>query len=267
MQEMIAHCTAKGLDKAVGNAVAFYASPETGLAFPSNETLMKDWGFSERRIQIALRRLEAGGALRRQPQLETFDRRRVYLVADRQLSLLGEETGAPGAPVSTRAPARLARAGSDVVEPKEPKDPPNPPASGGEPLPACSPGVVAAQGAAVARGRRRRRRAAFRDAHSTASEPCPLQDAFGNVDGALTEAWGVLLPRISEVLGEQNVAVWLHRAHPHRFEGDTLVVGLVPESAGWARDRFGRAIALAADRPVTLVGCELIGRPKGGKQP
>lgn len=254
MQEMIEQSKATGSALTVALAVAFYANPESGLAWPSDQTLMDEWGLSEATIRRGLRAGERLGHLVREPALESFERRRVYRVGSGQLSLL---EGDRQTPVSALTPVSLACAGSDGVEPKgEPKTPPDPPLKGGELSSRSSLllSTAAAHGVGGARRRRRARRAAMRSGF--ASEPCPLQDDGALEAQDLARLWAGLAAGLREHLGLEQWEVWFTGAHPHRLDGEVLVLGMDPVHAAWVRERFGRAIALACERPLALVGCE-----------
>jgi hypothetical protein len=248
------------MERAVGAAVAYYANRESGLAFPSNECLMREWGLSERTIQRGLRSLEDRGLLRRVPEFESPQRPRVYLVGSGQLSILddpgqGAKALAPASwrPSACHPPATRAR----VEGTEELNSTPQPP-KGGTPellegLQQSGHALSAVQGAAVARRRRRRRRPD--EQGSVASEPCPRQHSDAESDPELEALWAELDARLRERFG-QLWEVWGHGAHPHRRDDDAVVVAFHPATVGWVHARFVPVLAQAAGAGLQVVGCE-----------
>lgn len=264
MQAMLRTSQAKGLDRAVIAAVASYANAETGLAFPSNDLLMREWGFSERRIQTALRNLEELGELRRQPQEESFQRRRVYIVGSGQLSILdvGAELRAPTSvrphdmPAPAQMPSRVKGTGNQTTAPQ-------PPASGGEraqtsslvPTSTQSPRVTARLERVAASRRRRRRRRDDDGASFASGQSCPLGEIADSDELALlAEQWARIGERLQELIGAPVFEVWFAGAHLHAA-GDALELGVSPHTLQWVHRRFALPLQRAVDRPLELVGC------------
>lgn len=265
MRAMLEHSQTQGMNRTVAMAVAFYANVDTGLSYPSNELLEREWGLSERSVQRALRRLEELGELRRQPQLESVARRRVYLVGSGQMSILdaAEEVGAkPGRQASWRAPdcqtpATHARV-EGTVEPLTAPPPTPPTASGGHPLlsdtsrPDSTPASRTALQEVAARRRRPRRRASS----VPASEPCPSDSAANGMAQRLAAEWEPVLARLREQLGPDLFDVWFGETHPHALDDGVLVVGASAAQASWNQGRYGRIVGEAAGQPVRFVACE-----------
>lgn len=264
MQAMLDHSRAEGLARTVGLVIALRAEPDTNLAWPSNEDLMR-WGFSERTIQNALRKLEQLGELVRRTELQSVQRRRVYLVRPpAQMSLLDSAT-VPRAPVVQVAPGAVqlaptrARGRNDRKE-RNDNTPPTPPRGGLleelHPSLEGSPRVTPGSERAAARRRRRRRERAHLAV--LASGDCPLNRLAASAATdleLLTAGWQQVASQFREQFQTvERADAWLAGAHPHQI-GHVLELGVSPDTIAWLRDRYGRALQQAARMPVRLVAC------------
>jgi hypothetical protein len=78
----------------------------------------------------------------------------------------------------------------------------------------------------------------------------------------LAEVWDPIAERLhgwftdSEGLTDPTWMHWLRPLHPHRVEGGVLIVACPGRSMGWVRERFGRLVERAAEKPVRFVGCD-----------
>jgi hypothetical protein len=267
MRAVIEQSNAKDMAKAVAIAIASYPAPGTNIAFPSNQTLMCEWGFSERTVQRALRKLEALGELQRQVHLESGRRPRVYLIAPgfrRQLELDhgrqsecdARQTGAM-TPVTSCAPAY------EGVEGLREQPPRNPPADAGgwahEQTSVVEPITVAAlpERRRETQARRARRRRRMIGAAPLAPDPCPLAQTDGAELAALKALWDPLAQALRSHLGESMAEIWFigAGAHLHPATGAALELGVPASTATWVSKRFGSHLERAAGRPVTCVPC------------
>lgn len=271
---VIRHSRTGGRGRQALLAMAYYVRTGERLAFPSNDRVTGELGLPERTLQLGLRDCEELGELQRQPQLEDYQRRRVYALDPtfrRQVSLpgLGEVGAEPGAGrhAPAYAPAPHARGGKEPVEPENNKvvTPPTPQggsaetSSSGE-ITGPTPRAPLAQRAAARRDRRRRRRQEL-DAPvlPPASGSCPL----GHCAGALSEAtdqatreWENVERQLRERLGD-GYEVWFAGAHAHLGEDGVLELAFTdPTKGNWVDGRYRPTIERLSGRAVRVVACD-----------
>jgi hypothetical protein len=266
MRAMIDRSRARGSVKAVGVAVAFYPPPGTNLSYPSNETLVADWGFSERTVQRGLRALEALGELQRQPRFESSQRPRVYLIEPgfrRQMSMLElgrqSDVDARLTPVMTPVTSRGRVEGRDegLTAPPTPH--------GGElvgtsslvPMMDPTPRVSDRSSGAAARRRRRRRRRDDDGASFASGVDCPLNDLTDGVaKDRLGQVWADLRSRLREQVSSDLVDIWLAGSHLHRVEAAAIELAVKPDVFAWVLRRWAPLVEQATGLSVQLIPCK-----------
>ena len=261
---VIRHSQTSGRARAALMAVAYYVDRDEVLAYASNETLVVEQGISERVLQAGLRECEELGELQRQPQMEDYQRRRVYVIDPtfrRQAALpglaeLGAQLGA-GRRAPARAPAP-SRVGVREEQKEQENTPLSPPGGGAGRFASPSPFTPATPtDRNSVRADRRSRRSRSRRGRTSASDvppaqPCPLA---GAPPDDLVEQWRSLDERIAATLGP-SWEIIARAAHPHRIEPDIIEVGLNPQIVAWTSQRWGRATNAIVGRPVVYVPCE-----------
>jgi hypothetical protein len=267
--EHLACSKTTGLTRAIGAAVAFCANPDTGLAWPSNEMLVENWGFPLRTIQTALRSLEDLGEIVPQPQLQTRKRKRVYLVTWGQTSLLdsADFVGAnPSAPMLGANPSAMAAhacAGSEPQLNRQEPIPPTPKNGGAATFPppsSTNPRQTPRPSAAAAR-RSRRRRSRSGVISLPPAEPCPLDSAAS--DPAVEKKWAEIARSLRGVIGDAMWEIWLARAHAHQLDDTVLVLGIDAARCSMASHNYRRIIARTAGVEVAFVPCAAVSQMAG----
>lgn len=272
MRAMREHSRARDTTKAVGVAVASYAHVETGLSFPSNEEL-EGWGWADRTIQRALRRLEDLGELERVPEMENRFRPRVYrLPLAAQTSLL-DAAGPKGdmalSPVTVTGDMHvsgdgLTRAREGTLEPQNPNPPLSPPDGGAAQTSSLavieSPSFAALLSERAAAGPRRRRRRRRRETTPElppASGRCPLaDDADGAASERLISEWEGIAQRLRDALGEEIADIWFGTAHLHLGEDGRLELALAAERGACLSGRYRRILETLVGYMPAVVVCE-----------
>lgn len=254
------HSRSEGFVRAVGMALAFYAQKGTRMAWPSNQELIEHTGYKERRVQRALRVLEAElGEIRRLPERESHRRRRLYLVCPEQgvqLSLLDAAGGENRPAASTTQGVNttgVTRTGvsegpTGVLHARAGKEPTEPALNGTPPAPQ---GGSADKQKGSSRRRRRRR----------GPEPCPLQSMAAGEVAVLQDGARELEDALRSTVGEDSKAwerwmAWREGAHLHRCDDEQIVLALPREgAASWIQGRLGGALSEAVGCPVIVVPC------------
>lgn len=118
------------------------------------------------------------------------------------------------------------------------KGPPDPPQAGGRPAPP--------------EGNRDRDQQRYRqELRSWAPHP------NGSLDPELRGRWSEARTRLGTAVTASTFATYLSPVHPHRTDGDTVVLGVPDATLPWIRERFGTVIRSALEgAPVDFVPCE-----------
>lgn len=262
MQEHLEHSRAKGTTFHVGIAIAYYANHESGLSFPSNDTLIARWHFKERTIEASLRELEQLGEIARRPDLESFERRRVYIVGHQtSLADMLDETPANGsAGANALAPAVHLQSARPCKEPKNLRTstPPTPLPGGSStsPSPSSTPSAV---DRSPERAARRSRRTRSRRGRNSASDVCPLSLLDAERLAVLAQEASTIVEALESRYGEdtKHGRSWRLRsrgAHLHAL--DPLTLALPTVDLGWVKAEFPIALEKVCGRPVQLVACD-----------
>lgn len=94
----------------------------------------------------------------------------------------------------------------------------------------------------------------FRDLerqHTTTTSTCPTV-----VDQKLAERWDdVVVPDLRRAVDESVFDIWLADLHPHRVDGDQLILAAPSELATWVQERFDEILEAVAGRPVRVEAC------------
>lgn len=269
MNEHLACSKTTGLARAVGAAIAFYANPDTGLSWPSNETLVEDWGFQLRTVQTALRALEALGEIIPRPDLRTKKRKRVYLVTWGQAMLfedvaLGANGSAPMLGAMHSAMAAHAYAGSEPQWNHKEPNPPSPENGGVALLTSPSPITSPLNGdRSTERAARRSRRSRSRRGRSSASDVCPLGLLDATEARVLAERTASMIEAFRSRYGEDSRewdhwSRWARGAHLHAI--DPLILGVPADTrlrlsrAGFIENRLRPLV----ESPIVVVDCGLV---------
>lgn len=265
MEEVLRHSRTTGAGRQAMVAMARFANQDRHLAYPQNEIVIEKFGVSERTLQRGLRECEELGELQRQPLLEDYQRRRVYLVDPtfrRQAALPGlAELGvSPGVSRQTPAPAPVSsRAGVREETEETLKLPPNPPTGGvalTSPSPFTSPPT---DNRDTERAARRGRRSRSRRSRSSASDVCPLSALDAERLAMLTEETRAIVEALNGRWdeGTKHERSWRLRsrgAHLHAL--DPLTLAFPPVDHSWVSREFPIALEKVCGRPVQLVICE-----------
>lgn len=259
---------AEGIARAVGAAVAFYAHRDTGIAYPSDETLKENWGFAESTVRTSLRALEELGEIVRRPDLQTRKRKRVYVVTWGQAMLFEDAPELPSEALDGYLPSQtldgsaLRAHGNGTQKGTERNLTPPPPNGGASTLTAPSPITSTLNGhraerAAPSKSRRR----ADRRAASRASAPgrCPLSMLDPERLAVLAEETAAIVAALKSRWGEDTKSgrAWRLRsraAHLHDLE--PLMLAFPQVDYSWAKDQFPAALQDVCGRPVRIVSCE-----------
>lgn len=94
----------------------------------------------------------------------------------------------------------------------------------------------------------------FRDLerqHTTTTSTCPTV-----VDQKLAERWDdVVVPELRRAVDESVFDIWLADLHPHRVDGEQLILAAPSELATWVQERFDEILEAVAGRPVRVEAC------------
>jgi hypothetical protein len=259
------HSQAQGNAYIVGKQLAIYAEKVTDLAWAGDGDLMRACRLSRRSVQRALRELETLREIVRQPP--QAGRRRLYLVdpAGRsQLVLFSSQSGASAIPqyglaqsatrgtvppvaqsaTSDQDCASHVRAGSSSKELVN-STPPTPRPGGS----AHSPDLLRS----ITTPRRRRRRGL----EPVVAQPCPLPDHDPSERELFARRWADVLHRLSPLLPETTVEIWLADAHLHEL--DPLTIAVDAQRIAWIAGRFAPVLQRVAGTDVQLVACDHVG--------
>jgi len=137
-------------------------------------------------------------------------------------------------------PAANARAGSEPQNPRI-EDPPNPPDGGSR-----ADSMIVEQTYVTERGRRRRRMVRV--------DLDDVRRGLGLATSPDRGDWQRIRELLEGTVGESTFAIWLEPVELIGVDGEhRLVVAAAAATASWTRERFGRPLAMCADR----VGREL----------
>lgn len=81
---------------------------------------------------------------------------------------------------------------------------------------------------------------------ATEDDPCT---------GWAPDRWPVLRAQLQEAVSEATWDLWLAGLHPHRMDGQTLVLGCPPHLVGWVGVRFASRLEITFGGKVRVAPC------------